>query len=152
MTDVSSHYVHCVVKRDFGEGVGWYSPAEVDDDATDFCFAIPLRGDGAPFPEGYWIEVLLNDGKRELLCFSFVARDGGRFALDHQSGDILFQEIPAPPNERTLPYRGRFRHDDFAFSMLGLEPLKDTLYDLMLSSTEAFLVGCHPATHYGGAK
>lgn len=137
-----------MVRADRGDGLGWYSPAELSDQLLDFCFVIPMREDGSAFPEGYWIEVLLNDGKREILTFEFRQREDGTFALEHQSADIVFQEIDVPSSQRLIPYRGRFHHDDFAYQLLGLEPIMDEVYDFMLGGTEAFLIGCHPATHY----
>jgi hypothetical protein len=118
----------------------------------DVSFAAPVRADGSWFPEGYWIEVLIDDGERTLMPV-FMRVDGDRLIFEHSSAEIVFEKVAlADGQEPAMLYVGELRHPDFAYSFVEVSPVQDVAYDLMLGGDEAYLVGCHPFTHYQTAQ
>lgn len=153
MTLVSNHYVHLLVLRELdGGGYGWLAPVELDDDdSSGAALVIPVKTDGQPFQEGYWLEVaVLENGSWRRLSEMFPLKhiNAEEFALETNSADIPFVETKVEASRRLLPYAGSLDHPDFTHSLLQIEPVKGDVFDLLLNESKVFLVGCYPFEHY----
>ena len=152
MSEVSSHYVHFLVRRDLGNGEGWYAPYELpDDDPSGAGLAIAVDLQGRPFQD-YWIGVVLTDDKRrDESYYTFRPLDDDTFQLETPAADIVFRERAVPAEERALPYLGGLQHPDFRYRLVEIEPVKDEVYDLMLGHKSVTIIGCNPFEQYAKA-
>lgn len=143
MTLVSSHYVHLLVRGDDG----WLAPVEVADDPSSAALVIPVRADGTPFPEGYWLEVAVAEqGPWKLLDepFQFVPTGIGEYHLQTPSANIKFVDAARPQ----ALYAGELEHPDFGHQLREVVAVEDDVFDLLCDREKVFLVGCSPFEHY----
>lgn len=152
MTSVPQNYMHTLVRRNIGDGIGWYAPAELPNTApTGLGFAVPVKSDGGFF-SSYWVQVasVSDNGDVSLDGYRLMPRSSGDFILDDfKPGEAVFVPRKTFPAYRLLRYKGRFRHDDFKHDLVELVPRRDDEFELFFAESRLVIIGCDPSYYTG---
>jgi hypothetical protein len=144
--------MHTLVRRNIGEGTGWYAPAELQSAApTGLGFAVPVDSDGGFF-SAYWVQVasISDRGDISLDAYRMIPRTSREFILDDfLPGEAVFVPRKTLPAHRFLKYKGRFRHHDFTHNLVELVPRKDEEFELFFAESRLVIVGCDPSNYNG---
>ncbi len=146
-------YVHLLTRIGRGKSAGWYAPAELPEEAPQSgSYVVPVDPSGNFYPS-YACDLIADRGAGQqgpLLCGALVFQGNGVFSLRGNTITLAFRERPTARPPRSLPYRGRLTHPDFAHHFVEIEPKDKDALDELLAQENRIVVGCAPFAHYGG--
>jgi hypothetical protein len=131
---------------------GWIAPVEaLNESHQTGTYAIPIQASGTFFNH-YCLGFVKYLGQGRLLANSSIMelQNSGFFKVQIGGATVRFQIRLSDGNPIIYEYVGGLLHPDFQLPLAEIEPESEQQLDDLYSQERIVVVGCDPASCYGG--